>query len=100
MIIQGTTPKQRLNTPLKVEDIAKVEIVYAQNGKIVFTKTKDDCDIDENGFSFKLTQEETFSLDHEKLVGIQARVLSNSGDVVGSLIKFTSVAECLSDEVL
>jgi hypothetical protein len=100
MIIQGTTPKQRINVPLNVENISKIEIVYAQDDKIIFTKSLDDCQVDEKGLSFKLTQEETFSFDHKKLVQIQVRVLSNSGDVVGSLIEHTSVAECLSDEVL
>lgn len=100
MIIQGTTPKQRINVPLDVANIGAVEIVYAQDDKILFRKGLDDCKVDEKGLSFKLTQEETFSFNYKKLLQIQVRVLSKSGDVVGSCIKETSVAQCLSDEVL
>ena len=100
-MIRGTTPIHTFTTNVDNSLIDKLKIVYAQNDKEIFTKTKEDCTFpDENVISVKLLQEDTFKLDYTKFVNIQLRIKTLGGEILATEPIIISVTKCLDDEVL
>lgn len=99
---RGTTPLHTFNIPPDVtaDTIKEVKVVYSQANKIILTKRKADCIIEDGKLIIKLSQEETFQFDSMKLVYIQIRILTTLGDCYKSKVIATSVGDCLDDEVL
>lgn len=95
---RGTTPVHTFTMPMDTGTLAKVRVIYVQNGKRVLTR--DDGVLLGNAVSVRLTQSETFMFDHNKPVEIQVRALTKSGDVLNSEIYKVSVGKCLDTEVL
>jgi hypothetical protein len=60
LVIRGTTPTHEFELPCSQALIEDVRVIYGQKGKALFTKTKDDCTIEDNKISISLIQEETF----------------------------------------
>ncbi len=99
-MIQGSTPTHTFTLPIKVESIDKIRIVYAQNDKVLFVKNKEDCTLDGNCVSVKLSQENTLSLMSYKICVIQIRVLTVGGDSLVSNPISVPVEKCYDKEVL
>jgi hypothetical protein len=59
-IIRGTTPTHEFELPYPRALIEDVRVIYGQKGKALFTKTINDCVIEDNKISISLIQEETF----------------------------------------
>lgn len=101
MTIPGTTPTHifKIKSNLDITSIKKLLVVYAQDEKVLFEKTENDCEITENEIKVRLSQEETLLFDFEKFVEIQLQILTHGNDSLKSrVIKFT-VGECLRCEV-
>lgn len=96
----GTTPTHTFVLPFEASDFKKIQIVYSQNDQIILEKTVDDCKLNGNVVSVKLTQEETFKFDKQYSVKIQMRVVTPEGDVLSSDVLSVCCDECLSSEVL
>ena len=96
----GTTPTHIFTLPFSVDVIKKIRIVYSQDNQIVFTKETDDCTLEDNIVTVKLTQKETLSFDYKKAVEIQVRILTNDDDSLISGIRCVTVGRCLDKEVL
>lgn len=96
----GTTPKHTFTFPFETELIKALKITYSQNKKIILEKYLDDCEVDENSVSYKLTQEETFLFAEWVNVECQVRVLTTSGDALASSIHIVTADKCLDREVL
>ena len=64
----GTTPTHTFTLPFEEELVADLRITYSQNKKTIFTKHKEDVEIDGNDINVTLTQEETFRFKEKKLV--------------------------------
>ena len=96
----GTTPTHIFRHKLNKDAIKKVRIIYSQDGEKVVVKEHADCTIEDNAIKTKLTQAETLSIDPEKVVEIQIRVLTESNDCPTSAIKTVNAGRCLDNEVL
>ena len=99
-MIRGTTPTHIFTIPFDTALIADLRISYAQCGKEVVVKTKEDATLDGQTITVKLTQEETFNFDCSKRVFVQVRVLTLGGEAVSSEVMMVSVEQCLNNEVL
>lgn len=99
-MIRGTTPTHRFVLPFNTDMIQTVQIIYAQNDEMVLTKGNDDCTLDGNTVSIKLTQQETFLFTEDVCVEVQVRVLTHDKDALASHVMRVHCDECLSDEVL
>lgn len=81
-IIRGTTPKHDFELPYPIELIEEIRVIYGQNKKATFIKTKEDCIFNEDFFSVQLSQEETFLLTPKKNLYIEIRIKLIDGQVV------------------
>lgn len=97
---RGTTPTHTFTLPFDSSIIQKIRIVYAQQGRVVLTKTGDDVTISGNVAKTILTQQETLAFSCARPVEIQVRVLTIAGDVQNSDIVRVSADRCLDGEVL
>lgn len=74
-MIRGTTPTHIFTLPFDGELITKLNIAYAQGGRIVLEKELADCHIEGNKISVTLTEDETLLFDSNKAMAeIQLRV--------------------------
>ena len=99
-IPQGTTPTHTFNIPFDSNIIKTAHIAYSQCDKIVFVKKDEDIQMSGSKISTRLTQEDTLSLDPRKIVQIQLRILTVSGDALKTSTFLRSVDACLEKEVL
>ena len=99
---RGTTPTHEFILPEEItaELIDEIEIIYAQCETAKLIKKKDDCVIEKNVVTVKLTQEETFLFAPKIAVKVQVRVLVTSGEVMASDVMRVSCGECLAGDVL
>ena len=96
----GTTPKHTFTVPFDTELITAVEITYCQNGEVILQKNTDDCEMQGQSISTKLSQVETFKFQTGANVEIQIRLMDDTKSVFASDIISVSCQRCLSDEVL
>lgn len=96
----GTTQTHTFELPFDAVTISKVRVLYEQKGKLVLQKTEEDCTLENNILSVRLTQEDTFNFNHSTDVKIQIRVLTTNGEALASDILCVRCDECLSNEVL
>lgn len=100
-MIRGTTPIHTYDIPFDVSLIADLRVSYAQNGKEVVVKKKEDVTLDGNTITVELSQAETFLFDcGKRVVDIQVRVLTVNGDALCSNVMTMQVEKCLNNEVL
>ena len=104
-MIRATTPIHQFIFDTDPELFDRILITYAQNGRIVLEKEKEDLTFEEQTEEGKypayvrLTQEET-KLFSERTVNIQVRVLTQGGEALASDKKAIKVEDVLNDEVL
>ena len=100
-MIRGSTPTHEFTVPFETKSIEKLEISYAQNDIVLFTKHKEDCILDGYTVTLSLTQEETLLFDAEKrYVQIQMRVKTGGEEVSISEIITVEIKKALFDEVI
>ena len=99
-MIVGTTPTHTFNVPFDTSLISRVEVVYAQNDKMIFSKQTKDCVLESNRVRVTLNQEDTFKFDHKSPVEIQLWVYPKSGGALASIPKKVGVIKCLKKEVI
>ena len=97
---RGTTPVHTFTLPFNADVFTELKITYAQNNQIKLIKRLEDCTVDGQSISYKLTQEETFLFDLAHKVQIQLRGLDVQGNVMSSRITDVLVGKCLDSEVL
>lgn len=78
---RGTTPTLRFKLPISCDRIDVADIAFAQKETIrskestlVFSKVKDDCEMDGNILSLTLKEEDTLKLSDDVPVEIQLRL--------------------------
>ena len=106
-MIRATTPKHMFIFDTDPSVYERILITYAQNGEIIIEKGKDDLTIEEITDSgvqkynawFRLTQEEANKFS-AKMVAVQVRVLTTSGEALASEQMSFRVEDVLNDEVL
>lgn len=101
-ISRATTPEHEFTFEEDIWNFKKVLITYAQNGKIVITKDKDDLELDPNTPNvgiIRLSEEETNLFDPNAYVDIEVRVYW--GESVPPPAKFKMpVTDVINDEIL
>lgn len=100
-IYQGSTPIQEITLPIPTDLIKEAIVTYVQDDKIVFERKSPDG-VSFNGYDlvFKLTQEETFSLEANKIVAIQLVIKLSDDDVVPADPIYAYTAERYNKEIL
>lgn len=110
-MIRATTPKHVFifETDPKIT-FKTILITYSQNNQIILEKTKDDLEVEpftENyktlySASYRLSQEETKKFEAKpcKMIDIQVRALTYTGEALASKKKSIYVQDVLNDEVL
>lgn len=99
-MIRGTTPTHYFTAPCSDENIEKVNVLYAQDDKLLFKKITEDCKIDGSIITVQLTREETLKFNHKKPAQVQAVILTTSGDIIESLVEVIGVDKLLDDGVI
>lgn len=99
-MIRGTTPTHYFTAPCDGENIAKVNILYAQGDVFLFLKKTHECTIEGSEITTKLTREQTLKFDHKKAAQVQAVIETKDGEVLGSLVENIGVDKLLYDGVI
>lgn len=96
---RGTTPIIIFNTDMDFTQIAELYVTFAQEGKVVVEKDKEQCEFEENKIIVSLTQTDTlkFSLDPRDTVYVQIRVKYNNNLAMASNILKVRVKDILKD---
>lgn len=100
---RGTTPTNTINVDRDLRDMT-VFVTYAQGNAdpntwtVIFEKTNDDIEIQENKLLIPLTQADTLKLSARKrVVFVQIRAIDSEGVAIGSNIMTTTVDDVLKD---
>ena len=81
VVIRGTNPEHEFELPYPVELVEEVRVIYGQNNKSIFTKTRNDCVLTEGKITVSLSQEETFLFVPSKILNIEIRIKLTNGKV-------------------
>lgn len=98
--MRGTTPTHKFTLPFDTSLIKEVMVIYAQDDVEVFHKSTDECILEGNTVTTKLTQIETLSLAQDRPVSVQLRALTLEGDAIKTKPRMLSPGVCYNDEVL
>lgn len=96
---RGTTPTITFNVSVDTSLIDILDIAFAQDGKVIVTKTKPDCTITENTIACRLTEEETMTFQTGKVL-MQIRIKFTDGNIAVSDVMLTSAEVLLQNEVI
>lgn len=101
-MIRGSTPTHTFELPFDVKYIKDGRISYMQDGAVVLEKQIDDCTLEGQVITVKLTQEETLLFNCFKgYVYIQIKLLTQNGEVIYSDDEIKEEVErCFNEEVL
>lgn len=100
MIYGGTTPTHKFTLPIDTENVSRVRVLYSpKGGSPIIVKEIDDCKLESNTISVRLTQEDTLTLDNEKSIGVQLRVLLKDGTALRTKTTYLKTDKC-SEEVV
>lgn len=97
---QTTTPTFRLSIPYEADEINDFILSFVQQGKTVFTFTRENCVVTDKEVMITLTQEQSAVFVHRYPIHIQLRIMLNSGVVVSSAVEHVYVHRSLDDTVL
>lgn len=99
-MIRGTTPVISFTLPFDVSTLDDAYISFAQHGKVVIEKRLEDCKVDGNRMTVRLTQEDTLRLAARTQVEMQIRARTGAGEVIASNIVTTYADRILKDGVI
>lgn len=96
---RASTPTHFFKIPVDAEMIQDIKLTYAQAGKPVLNKTKEDLTLEDGWWKITLTQEEA-NLFAEAFATAQLRVLTTGGQCFPSAPVRLFVHGVLDDEVM
>lgn len=96
---RGTTPTIGFQLPFECSNIRLLNIAFAQDNKVIFEKTMNDCDLTGRIIMVQLREDETLSLNHRKELEIQLRVAIGNNKLASNIIK-TNIGRILKEGVL
>lgn len=101
-MIRGTTPTLELNVDgIDLTAFKKIVVTLQQQGTIINRQTGDSgLSVSSNVISVHLTQEESLKFKANIDVEIQAKLLSENGEVTATDIERVPVESILNEEVL
>ena len=95
---RGSTPTHTFTLTLDADMIAKVRVLYSQDGEFLFRKEGDQVNIDGQKVTVELTQEDTLRF-KEGVAEVQLRVNTHGEKSIPSNIYTIPVSRLLEDEV-
>ena len=95
---RGSTPTHTFTLALNADAIAKVRVLYSQNGELLFRKEGDQVTIDGQKVVVELSQEDTL-LFKEGVAEVQLRVNTPGEKSIPSNIYQFPVSRLLENEV-
>ena len=98
-MIRGTTPRHIFILPNNTNEYSNMLITYRQNNCIKLEKQLSDLTVEEDRVWVRLTQEETFAFEEDKLF-IELKVLTNDGRALSSATYSVPVISSLTNKVL
>lgn len=98
-MIRGTTPTLNFTLPFECSTLTACSIAFAQDKVVVLEKTLGDCQMNGNVLSVELTQEDTLSLDCQKVLEIQVRCGRGAAKLASQIIR-EDVGRILKDGCL
>lgn len=99
-MVRGSTPTFTFTIPFDVSLIDKLYVTVEQTieGKTIqVEKSKEQCTLEENIITCKLTQEDTLKFEEFRHVLIQLRVLTTDGNSLVSQVFKVPVSELLKE---
>jgi len=101
-MIRGTTPTLELNVDgIDLTAFKKIVVTLQQQGVVINRQTGDSgLSVSSNVISVHLTQEESLKFKANSDVEIQAKLLSEDGEVTATDIERVPVESILNEEVL
>ena len=102
-MIRGTTPTLLYNLPFSASLIksAEITIKYVDNlKKVLILKTLEDCILDGDTISTKLTQEETLQFPAPASVLVQLRVVTTEDNILATEPETVIVKKLLAEDVI
>lgn len=99
-MIRGTTPIITFALPFDFDLVEKIWFTMAQRGQELFTKGKDDMEVNGPRVTIRLTQDDTLRLTPGQKVDVQVRILSTGKDAIASQIVHLEVDKILKDGVI
>ena len=92
-IIPGTTPSISFYLPFDFELVDELWFTATQRNREMFTKCKDDVQVEGSKIIIDLTQEETLMLSPGQKVKLQVRILTTGGDALASQTETVDVMD-------
>ena len=99
-MIRGTTPTLDFSLPFGTEQLAEAYVTIVQNGIVVIDKSLQQCILEDNVITIKLTQEETLQLQCQYIAEAQIRAKTIYGEVIASNVMRIPVERILKDGVI
>ena len=104
-ILQGTTPSFTISidpNDFALANAIQLELAFKQFNQPILIKHLADCvvDTDANTVTYHFQQEETLAFLPKTPLSWQLRLLTASGDVIGTVISQIKIDDLISQEVL
>lgn len=102
-MIRGTTPTHTFtikNDEIDTSVLAKINVLYGQDDKMLFKKKTADCKLDGKTIATKLTREESLMFNDKKPAQIQLVGETKNGDYIETIVMVIGVDKLLDDGVL
>lgn len=99
-MIRGTTPTHVFGVPFQAAEIAALQVIYAQGGRAVLTRTKPNCTVTDGEISLTLTEAETFRFEAGTPVQLQLRIKTVTGEIFATRIHTVALTDALSEVTL
>jgi len=85
-MIRGTTPTLTFTLPFSTDEIDETYVTFAQHRMTKVEKTLDDCTLNGNKLSVKLTQKDTLAFESDTKVEIQLGIKSGQSVMRSKII--------------
>lgn len=96
-MIRGSTPTLEFNLPFDVSGVSQLEIIFAQNKRVIVEKDLADCESDGQTLRVMLSRAETLAFSAGRQMEMQLHVIFYDGAEVYSDIITESVERILKE---
>ena len=99
-VTRGSTATHYFEVPYDRTQISAARVSYTQNGEVVILKKGDQIELRDGLVLWKLSQEDTLSLQADAFVGVQMKLLIQPDEVDITEKAKLYVLNCEDDEVM
>ena len=98
--MRGTTPTHTFKLPFDVGIVKKAKITYKYGDSVILKKNTNDCTLEGNTISVKLTREETIKFPDDAIVKVQLEIETNAANCLKTVVYKLYSSELLNEEPL